>query len=552
MEFIEDGWTDEQGNSVDVTHLQDLEGIEPGVAFSVYYLLPEDLGEGKSLCFRSKNIIVQVYLHGDCLYESDVPGAALNSDAVGTNWNYVALPSSGAGQQLEVRVTTTYVSAKARIDNVYLGAARDSLLLTIYSKSFAIVTCLLFLFVGLLLVLADIAVNVTGQKNHELRYLGIFSLVIALWCCMETYVIQIFTGDARTVHIASCCMLMLAPIATVRYLYEAYGDGLRYMVRIVVGLSVTEFVLNVILQLTGTADFQLTLRLSHVLLVMAAAILFGTVLYFTIKNYHENSSLFFKVIRVVGLGSIALAAVIDIIRFYLGSGNDIARFVRLGVLIFIICYGGCSLERYMNAIRLGAKAEIISQLAYEDGLTGLGNRTLFNERLAALEERKIKENLEVAIIMLDVNNLKVVNDRLGHQMGDDMLVKSAELIQQTFGKEGEAFRIGGDEFVVIIKGENVDVRYESSRQQFESAVEAYNSASDKTFAIRIAYGCSIYTPESSEITLIDVQNQADTKMYAHKKQMKENIRNEEVISLGTTTKLSKLLDRAENRIHKSL
>lgn len=534
---IEDGWTNEQGEEIDVSSLQKLDGVEPGKTFSVYYLLPEELGEGKSLCFRSKNIIVQVYVDGQCLYETDVPGAALNSKAVGTNWNYVDLPSSCAGKQLEVRVTTTYVTAKARIDNIYLGSARESLLYTIYSKSFAIVTCMLFLFVGVLLILADIPMNVGKQKNHELLYLGLFSLVIALWCCMETYVIQIFLGDARTVHIASCCLLMLVPIATVRYLYEAYGDSMRYITRVVIGLSVVEFILNIVLQLTGVADFQQTLRLSHVLLILSAAILFGTVMYFTIKSNKGDSILFFKIIRGVGLGSIAIMTVIDIIRFYFGTGEDAGRFVRLGVLIFIICYGGCSLERAMDAIRLGTRAEIISQLAYEDGLTGLGNRTLFKERLAALDERKYKEHFEVAIIMFDVNNLKVVNDQLGHQMGDDMLVKSAELIQHTFGMEGECFRIGGDEFVVIVKGVHVEIRCEACQKQFEAAIEEYNATLNKAFTIRIAYGYSIYEPSMGNIGLSTIYEQADAKMYKCKKQMKEQAKNEEVINSGETAKL---------------
>lgn len=537
LESIEGGWTNAQGEEIDISSLQKLDGVEPGKTFSIYYMLPEDLGEGKSLCFRSKNIILQVYVEGACLYESDVPGDALNSDAVGTNWNYVDLPSSCAGKQLEVRVTTTYVSAKARIDNIYLGSDRESLLSTIYSKSFAIVTCMLFLFVGLLLVFADIPINAGKQKNHELLYLGLFSLSIALWCCMETYVIQIFLGDARTVHIASCCLLMLIPIATVRYLYEAYGDSMRYITRFVIGLSVIEFILNIVLQLTGVADFQQTLRLSHVLLILAAAILVGTVMYFTIKSNKGDSLLFFKIIRGVGLGSVAIMTFIDIIRFYLGTGEDVAKFVRLGVLIFIICYGGSSLERSVNAIRLGTRAEIISQLAYEDGLTGLGNRTLFKERLAALDERKYKEHLEVVIIMFDVNNLKIVNDQLGHQMGDNMLVKSAELIRHTFGTEGECFRIGGDEFVAIIKGNYTDARYETCQKQFEAAIEEYNATLNKVFTIRIAYGAGTYKPNMGDLALSVIYDQADAKMYKRKKQMKEQEKEEVIVYSGETTKL---------------
>jgi diguanylate cyclase (GGDEF)-like protein len=537
LEAVQGGWTNAQGEEIDVSNLQKLDGVVPGQEFSVYYQVPEDIGEGKSLCFRSKNILMKVYVEGQCLYSSDEPEAALNSKAVGTNWNYVDLPASSAGKQLEIRIRTTYASAKARIDNVYIGSDRESLLLTIYNKLFAIVTCIMFIFVGVLLIIVDIPVNAGQEKNHELLYLGLFAASIALWCFMETYVVQIFTGDARTVHIVSCCMLMMIPIPTVLYLYEAYGDSLKYFARIVVSLSVIEFIVNIVLQITGKADFQLTLRLSHILLIISAAILFSTVMYHTIKENKKDTLLFFKILRGLGLGSIAISTVIDIIRYYLGTGDDPARYVRLGILIFILCYAGSSLEKSMDTIRLGERAEFISHLAYQDGLTGLGNRTLFNERLSSLDERKKKEKLEVAVIMFDVNNLKLVNDQLGHQMGDSMLVKSARIIQNIFGTTGECFRIGGDEFVVILSGSNLDKECKDYLSRFEAAVKNSNTTDIRPYRIHIASGYSIYSPDMGSLSLQEIQNQADTRMYECKREMKLQYKNEVVVAPNETTKL---------------
>jgi diguanylate cyclase (GGDEF)-like protein len=332
-------------------------------------------------------------------------------------------------------------------------------------------------------------------------------------------------------------MLMMIPIPTVLYLYEAYGDSLKYFARIVVSLSVIEFIVNIVLQITGKADFQLTLRLSHILLIISAAILFSTVMYHTIKENKKDTLLFFKILRGLGLGSIAISTVIDIIRYYLGTGDDPARYVRLGILIFILCYAGSSLEKSMDTIRLGERAEFISHLAYQDGLTGLGNRTLFNERLSSLDERKKKEKLEVAVIMFDVNNLKLVNDQLGHQMGDSMLVKSARIIQNIFGTTGECFRIGGDEFVVILSGSNLDKECKDYLSRFEAAVKNSNTTDIRPYRIHIASGYSIYSPDMGSLSLQEIQNQADTRMYECKREMKLQYKNEVVVAPNETTKL---------------
>ena len=71
--------------------------------------------------------------------------------------------------------------------------------------------------------------------------------------------------------------------------------------------------------------------------------------------------------------------------------NSLYRFIfqrGIGLLIFIICYGSSSLEKTINAVKLGVQAEFVSQLAYRDGLTGIGNRTAFQEHLVDLEKIK--------------------------------------------------------------------------------------------------------------------------------------------------------------------
>jgi diguanylate cyclase (GGDEF)-like protein len=378
----------------------------------------------------------------------------------------------------------------------------------------------MFIFVGIMLIMIDIPLSIGKNKTHEFMYLGLFSLSVALWCMLETYSIQIFTGDARTVHIASCCMLMLIPVTVMRYLYAAYGDEMKYVTRIVVTMSTVEYILNIVLQLTGVADFQYTLKLSHVMLAIAALALFVTVMKNTIRDNKKGKSIFFRVMRGLGLGMIAFSTVIDIVRYNKGDTSDPARYVRIGILMFIICYAVSSIEKFVDTMKMGTKAELISHLAYRDGLTDFGNRTLFNERMEEINEHKLDDGREIGIIMFDVNNLKQVNDRLGHEAGDEMLKAAAGLIEDVYSKLGECFRIGGDEFVCIIRGDSMLAKCDELDRSFAQAMVDYNKNKAVNFHVRIAAGYCVYDSSMGDVDIKEIYKKADSNMYEKKKAMK--------------------------------
>lgn len=239
---------------------------------------------------------------------------------------------------------------------------------------------------------------------------------------------------------------MMIPIPLVLYLDAAFGFQRKWVVPIICGMSAAEFALCTILHFTGTMDYHETLTLTHIMLAVSAALLFYSIVKNAFAVRASSVRNVYKAIRSVGLMSICFATGIDIARYYRGYSNDSAMFVRIGLLIFILCYGSASLERMVNAVKLGMQAEFVSQLAYRDGLTGVGNRTAFQERLEELEGQK-KELAGIAILMFDVNDLKYVNDHLGHQRGDELIVGCADIVKTALEKEGGAcFRIGGDEF----------------------------------------------------------------------------------------------------------
>ena len=107
-------------------------------------------------------------------------------------------------------------------------------------------------------------------------------------------------------------------------------------------------------------------------------------------------------------------------------------------------------RRFLGISEESAKSAVYQELAYKDILTGLGNRTAYEEKLETLDDI-ILLNQNTAVIMLDIDKLKIVNDTWGHRGGDSLIRDAAECIWNAYGDIGDCYRVGGDEFIVILK-----------------------------------------------------------------------------------------------------
>lgn len=148
-----------------------------------------------------------------------------------------------------------------------------------------------------------------------------------------------------------------------------------------------------------------------------------------------------------------------------------------------------------------------------DTLTGLRNRSIFMRDILDLQ-RTYQDG--AAIVVLDVNDLKQINDTLGHKAGDELLVSAAGLIERCFRMMGKVFRVGGDEFAVICTdGDEKDI--ERSLELLENQIELANSG--RRFPISIAWGVSWC--ESCIDNLFNTYVAADNAMYRNKAAMKK-------------------------------
>lgn len=161
----------------------------------------------------------------------------------------------------------------------------------------------------------------------------------------------------------------------------------------------------------------------------------------------------------------------------------------------------------------------INALAYRDALTGVKNVAAYNEMIVDVERRmRSGEKLDFAIIVADINMLKLTNDLFGHETGNQLIIKVAKIICTVF-KHSPVFRIGGDEFVVLLENgdlENVDSLIELLDSHCS---REFVSVDERNIPVSIARGFAVYNPDF-HIAYADIFDRADREMYAHKSTVK--------------------------------
>jgi diguanylate cyclase (GGDEF)-like protein/PAS domain S-box-containing protein len=170
-----------------------------------------------------------------------------------------------------------------------------------------------------------------------------------------------------------------------------------------------------------------------------------------------------------------------------------------------------------------AAEEQVSFLAYHDKLTGLPNRNLFEQLLSPAVARARRRHLAVAVLYMDIDNFKLVNDSLGHAAGDELLQQVAARLRAALRAEDVVARHGGDEFLVLLSDITVDPVLD--RQAVRAAEEAANRIHEalrepfhldgQEFYLSVSIGVSVLPLDSRTET--DLLRNADAAMYRSKK-----------------------------------
>ena len=343
--------------------------------------------------------------------------------------------------------------------------------------------------------------------NPRIRDFGLFILTLVMWFSAENLWVKLIFFDQRE---------LLGIISF-------YGRSMLIIPYIYIFLHIEGY--------TYEKELQLLVCVSWLNIVLRTLIYLGMGIDL---NHFGAASFIFRLISHFYLGFFATAYYIK------AKDKELTNFILFGWLyfafyIFDVVLEVISRERYayvmlelpimlgvvlliIDNIRLAMKSykESIEvahykKLSVTDAMTGLGNKNLF---LTKLKELETLDN--VAVIALDINDLKQVNDTKGHLSGDRVIVASAELINSVFDDSFDKFRTGGDEFFVLSKNKG-ESELEELLWRFNDIAHKYNETTD--LKVNIASGVAVFNPQR-DVTIEDVMNRADENMYIRKITMK--------------------------------
>jgi diguanylate cyclase (GGDEF)-like protein len=181
----------------------------------------------------------------------------------------------------------------------------------------------------------------------------------------------------------------------------------------------------------------------------------------------------------------------------------------LGALTLLLATG-----RKRALVMVEERTDQLQYQAMHDSLTGLPNRALILDRIEQMLSRTRRENIAMAVLFLDLDNFKDINDTLGHAAGDQLLIKVADRLTQVLRKADSVGRLGGDEFVILAEGPSLESGAEVVAARILQAFSSSFTIDASDVPLRVA--ASIGIAEGLRDSPGDLLRDADIALYQAK------------------------------------
>ena len=363
---------------------------------------------------------------------------------------------------------------------------------------FFILVTAAFYIVDILWGFLDLLPDKTAVTIDTAFYFGIMSFMLFAW----TYFVMSFINQVKAFNILMRVI------------------GILFLIG-----GITLVIINIFTPLLFTyeADKYAPAAGRLLFLLVQIIVFFGVSIYALVAYFLEKNPFIRRRYMTLFVSGLVLTAAI-VLQMIHPNFPMYSMGLAVGSVVLYVFIVATQKEKYQKEISDSEKREkaqenqleSIKELAYIDALTGVKNKHAFveveNKYDNLIREKKINE---FSLLVFDLNDLKLVNDTLGHEAGDKYLVNSCELIKEYFPNT-TIYRYGGDEFVIILEGEAYSSRYQQ--------VEAFNTFIDEhrhENNIVVAVGISDFVPDKDN-TLRSVFTRADDRMYARKRRLKED------------------------------
>lgn len=509
---ITDGWTCSWVDS-DEEIILSLPGRVPGGhagrILHIANTLPERFFNSPSLMIRTSEQSVTVHLNGISIYEY-IPGNPQR--APGSMYHFISLPNGYGGGRLDIYLSSPLDQFSGIVNAVRIGSITSHILYILQQGSVGLFLAVVAIMLGFIMLAFFVSMCASGSRHPNILYLALFVVLSGCWMSSESRALELFIRNPLLITCVAFMSQYLAPIPLLAFVISTYKPKHTSWLAVCLHIFAAHFLVSTTLYLLGIIEFYDTVIFFHSLLASCVVVFLYTAVT-EMRRGKKSAKLFF-------LGCIVLSMSIcaDVARYYFRSLPWTVKPViyKYGLLIFIITTTASLAHHIFLSHEEKISHDILMSLAFTDTLTGFKNRRSFDERITAINEN-IDSYSSVHLVILDINGLKKVNDTYGHREGDQLIIDGARLIKETLGQLGEMFRIGGDEFVVLVT--NIEPYFIQVELDNLNKMIADFNQNASTFQISIAYGFASFNKDH-DMDLNDVFERADKSMYICKENQK--------------------------------
>ena len=453
-----------------------------------------------------------IYTYGHEIYES--------GELIGYGKNYIPMPDDYAGKELRISLVVAENNAFDRLQALAIVDGNHFFQKALAEHRITLLIVFFLIMFGIIVMALSAIMRVVNVSFSQTFCIAMFSFLVGCWTLCNSDLLIYFITNLRVKVTIEYVTLFALPLPFTFYFKGRVDDKrtpvwLKVFFWILSGVEVAFFVTAYSCQQLNLAHYPSFVPICQVLMVL-------TLIFIVLVNRQGRKKSKTKGTDTINIGfAIAIVAVVwELLRYNLSKyvfgfrKNQYSSTVCIVILIIVITLLIDFAQDVSKNVYKSAQQRLLERMAYMDELTGLSNRRRCEETLLDLKQRAIP----YAVLSLDMNFLKKVNDSLGHEKGDALLKRFAEMLMEVYGLHGTVGRMGGDEFIVILP--------EITREEVESLVEHMKatmlrmSVNTTQLKLSTAYGVAMSDEVGKDQDAHAVYRLADERMYENKRQSK--------------------------------
>jgi diguanylate cyclase (GGDEF)-like protein len=394
-----------------------------------------------------------------------------------------------------------------KIDEINCGTRNSVEGLILWNDSITLISCISLIILGF----AFLSFLFVAKKKSVMqkRFISFILFLIdgTIWLLTDSALPCLLSINYEVVCIINYFAFMSLPLGILFFIKRSFKEDAKMKI---IDINIILVILNVLIK-TILCLFRLYpisyLTVSDQVLILVS--LLSSMLY-TYKFHREYKGVP-SLILLIGLSTVLFCGVCGLICYYLYDSFVYHTIICLSIVIFLLVLIIIILYSHVSFVsqreKIIKEGELFKELSYKDELTGIGNHRKFNEDLAQIEFL----GQPLYLLIIDVNNIKRVNDTYGHGAGDVLILQCAECMDRAFGPfNAKNYRTGGDEFACIINKDNINI--EEIISNFNDLIKITNG--DRMYKLSVAVGYAKYGDEVK--TVEQLKFLADLSMYRDK------------------------------------